>query len=60
MARCEHRRQKKNFPFGRHSQCVISCKDCGEVITHKEMREIRGKIIQERERERKMRIKWQQ
>ena len=52
MRRCEHIRQKKNFPFGRHSQCLITCKDCGVAISHKQMREIRGKIIQEKERAR--------
>lgn len=32
---CEHRRTKKNFPFGRKSKADKVCKDCGERITNK-------------------------
>ncbi len=40
---CEHRRIKKNFPFGRNSTPTMFCKDCGEVITrHERMLEKRN------------------
>ena len=29
---CEHRRLKKNYPFGRKSKPEICCRDCGIVI----------------------------
>ena len=29
---CEHRRKKKNYPFGMKSEPVISCKSCGNVL----------------------------
>ncbi len=32
---CEHRRIKKNFPFGKKSKADKFCKDCGEIITNK-------------------------
>lgn len=34
MTTCTHKRLKKNFPFGRNSKPIMHCKDCGEVITH--------------------------
>jgi len=30
---CEHRRIKKNYPFGHKSAPKMYCKDCGEVVT---------------------------
>jgi len=33
--KCEHRRIKKNFPFGRKSKADKFCKDCGMIITNK-------------------------
>lgn len=33
--KCEHRRTKKNFPFGKKSRADKFCKDCGEIITNK-------------------------
>jgi len=35
---CEHKRIKKNFPFGRKSGAVKFCKDCGEVVSNKMIR----------------------
>ncbi len=31
---CDHRRIKKNYPFGRKSKADKSCKDYGEIITN--------------------------
>lgn len=31
-AKCRHERIKKNFPFGRHSQPRMFCKNCGKVL----------------------------
>jgi hypothetical protein len=33
--KCEHKRYKKNYPFGRKSSSRKICKDCGEVVTDK-------------------------
>ena len=30
---CEHRKLRKNYPFGRKSKPRIICKDCGAIIT---------------------------
>lgn len=30
--RCEHRRIKKNYPYGKKSVPTMKCKDCGAVI----------------------------
>lgn len=35
--RCEHRRVKKNYPFGKKSTPTMFCKDCGEVIKNKDL-----------------------
>ena len=35
MSNCEHRRIKKNYPFGKKSKADKFCLDCGEVITNK-------------------------
>jgi hypothetical protein len=35
MSNCEHRRIKKNYPFGRKSRADKFCLDCGEVVTNK-------------------------
>lgn len=32
---CEHKRIKKNFPFGKKSRASKFCKDCGEIVTNK-------------------------
>lgn len=37
MARCDHRRLKKNFPFGRNSRPEMGCKDCGNIIKSKDV-----------------------
>lgn len=39
MNKCEHKRIKKNYPFGRKSKADKYCKDCGKVITNKELKE---------------------
>lgn len=43
---CDHQRVKKNYPFGRKSRARKKCKDCGEVITNKDLE----KIFQERKK----------
>jgi len=43
MAKCLHKRVKKNYPFGRKSRSVKFCKDCGKVLTNKHYEEIRMK-----------------
>jgi len=40
---CEHRRVKKNFPFGRKSQAQKICKDCGIVVTNKMIKDSKQK-----------------
>ncbi|MFW6233450.1 MAG: hypothetical protein ACOC3Z_02185 [Nanoarchaeota archaeon] len=35
MSECNHKRIKKNYPFGKKSKPVKFCKDCGIVITGK-------------------------
>jgi len=32
---CDHRRTKKNWPFGRKSKPTVVCKDCGEIVRRK-------------------------
>ncbi len=32
---CEHKKIKKNFPFGRKSRADKHCKTCGDVVTNK-------------------------
>ena len=34
---CEHRRIKKNYPFGRKSSPQMKCKDCGAPIKPKDV-----------------------
>ena len=36
---CEHKRLKKNYPFGRKSNSFKYCKDCGEVVTNYQIKE---------------------
>jgi len=36
--RCEHKRVKKNYPFGKKSRADKFCKDCGEVVTNHEIK----------------------
>ncbi len=43
MTECEHKRLKKNYPFGRKSKPVMKCKDCGKVITRKELKELKNR-----------------
>jgi len=38
---CDHRRLKKNYPFGRKSKPQIYCKDCKKVVSPKEIMEVR-------------------
>ena len=39
MNQCRHHRVKKNYPFGRKSKSEKFCKDCGEVISNKQVSE---------------------
>lgn len=32
---CQHKRIKKNYPYGRNSKPVRICKDCGILVTNK-------------------------
>jgi hypothetical protein len=41
MNECEHRRIKKNYPFGRKSQSFKYCLDCGIVITNKQIKDMK-------------------
>ena len=43
IGRCEHRRIKRNYPFGRHSNAHMFCKRCGAIIKNKDLKEIRDK-----------------
>jgi len=36
--KCQHKRMKKNFPFGRNSKPLRSCKDCGSVVSNHELK----------------------
>ena len=45
---CEHRRIKKNFPFGKNSSPDSFCKDCGHVVKPKDFE--RWRIEKERNR----------
>lgn len=46
--KCDHKRIKKNFTHGRKSQATKYCRDCGAVVSNKEIRFIKRKQIQER------------
>jgi hypothetical protein len=35
--KCNHKRIKRNYPFGRKSKAVKICKDCGKLISNKEL-----------------------
>lgn len=39
---CEHRRIKKNYPFGRKSKADKYCKLCGAIITNKMIKDMKG------------------
>jgi len=34
IKKCEHRKIKKNYPFGRKSRARKVCKNCGEIVTN--------------------------
>jgi hypothetical protein len=38
---CQHRRIKKNYPFGRKSKPIMKCKDCNEVVTPLKLKTIK-------------------
>jgi len=38
MEECDHRRIKKNYPFGKKSAPTMFCKDCGKVMKNKEIK----------------------
>ncbi len=46
---CEHRRLKKNYPFGKNSSPRMVCKDCGEIVT------AHDKVLQKRQRKQRSR-----
>lgn len=50
MNNCRHKRIKKNFPFGRKSSPRRSCKDCGKIITGKDLAEKRKSKRKEKKR----------
>ncbi len=39
--RCNHRRLKRNYAHGKKSTPTIKCKDCGKIITLKDLEIIR-------------------
>jgi len=39
MMECKHKRIKKNHPFGHNASPRMHCKDCGKVISSKEIRD---------------------
>jgi hypothetical protein len=41
--KCTHRRRKRNYPFGRKSSPMISCKDCGAVVTKFSLKKAKGR-----------------
>ncbi|MGV9141779.1 MAG: hypothetical protein ACOC1X_02465 [Promethearchaeota archaeon] len=44
MSECKHKRIKRNYPFGRKSEPRRICKDCGQIITGKMLKnKSRGK-----------------
>ena len=43
---CDHRRLKRNFPFGRNSRPIRVCKARGDLVT--------GRMIQEKIKKAKM------
>ena len=51
---CEHRRIKKNYPFGKKSKADKTCKDCGKLITNKmlEIKRVERNKKKRRKRER--------
>jgi len=38
MRKCEHRRKRKTFTHGRNSPPLVSCKDCGKVLSRNELK----------------------
>lgn len=44
---CQHRRIKRNYPFGRKSNATMFCKDCGQIIKNKDLLEIRERKAKE-------------
>ena len=36
-SKCEHKRIKRNYPFGKKTTPRMSCKDCGAVIKPKDL-----------------------
>jgi len=49
MKKCDHRRIKKNYPYGHKSAPTMFCKDCGKII-----KPIDLKIKKPKRRQRKM------
>lgn len=38
---CQHKRRKKNWPFGRKSKPRVVCKDCRKLIKPHDLMELR-------------------
>jgi hypothetical protein len=38
---CQHQRIKKNYPFGRKSKPMMTCKDCGKSVKPNELKDLR-------------------
>ena len=49
---CEHRRIKKNYPHGKKSKPMIKCKDCGKIITAKDLADKKRTLKKEKRRRR--------
>jgi len=43
MSDCEHKRVKKNYPFGKKSRADKKCKECGIMVTNKMIRDSKQK-----------------
>ncbi len=42
---CDHKRIKKNYPFGKKSKPTMFCKQCDEVITPHDLMLKRGERV---------------
>ena len=42
---CKHKRTRRNYPFGKKSKPIIKCKDCGKIISNKELAEKRKRKL---------------
>lgn len=51
--RCNHKRIKKNYPFGRNSEPSMFCLDCKKPVTKHELMKMRQQSIKEAKRRRR-------